>query len=533
MRGMKSGADVTSRVFPYSTSLFCFFCFALAVWALLRALSEATWSGVPWFDHVDHWQSLLHARDWSDLNQSGFPRMVFARIPGWFPDLLLARASLLIAGGYGVLSMVCAVGLQFLVYLSLASLCLSRSASLGFVRSWSIISLVLALSLFFVPYFGLAFVPMHHGGNVIAVLFALLALFLWMKEETWWVAISLVVLSFWGVASNRFFVFSGLIPLVVVLVLRFRLLSGVLALLCLEAGRRGWQFVPALRQGRDVLPEFDLSLLLEALQVRLLSPELLFVGAVLCVSTAFLVRRNRKGLVSFLFDSLRLESKALVVFSSVSFLASLAAEILVTGLGSGYLNLRYLFGPLFLAQIVLGAFLVSLWRLFGTRSAGSKQYWVALLAGFLIVIPMGSLLHGEFLGPSLAASRSGLVVDLLERESLPSRYGLATYPYWQAGALEGLAGGRFDIVEASSDGTPLFWHRWKGSLFEGGALKPFSFVLVSPEFQDRVVGHYGEPGRRVFCENEGFECLWVYPDNKQMIADIQLFIDTYGDEVKG
>ena len=125
------------------------------------------------------------------------------------------------------------------------------------------------------------------------------------------------------------------------------------------------------------------------------------------------------------------------------------------------------------------------------------------------------------------------MIDLLERESLPSRYGLATYPFWQAGALEGLSSGSFDVVEASSDGTPLFWHRWKGSLFEGRELKPFSFVLVSPEFQDRVVGHYGEPGRKVFCEREGFECLWVYPDNRRMMSDIQLFIDTYGDEVKG
>ena len=530
MKRMKSGVDVTSRVFAYSTSLFSF---TLAVLVLLRALSEATWSGVPWFDHVDHWQSLLHARDWSEINQSGFPRMVFARIPGWFPDLLLARASLLIAGGYGALSMVCAVGMQLLIYLSLASFCLSRSNSLGFVRSWSIICLILALNLFFVPYLGLAFVPMHHGGNVIVVLFALLALLLWMKEGALWSAVVLVVLSFWGVASNRFFVFSGLIPLVVVLVLRFRLLSVVLALLCLEAGRRGWQFVPALKQGRDVLPEFDLGLLPEAFQVRLLSPQLLLVGAVLCISSVFLVRRRGKGLGGPLLDFSRPEIKTLVVFSSVSFLASLVAEILVTGLDSGYLNLRYLFGPLFLAQIVLGPILVSFWRLLGTQSAGPKQFWVALLAGFLIVVPMTSLLHGEFLGPSMATSRSGSVVDLLERESLPSRYGLATYPYWQAGALEGVAGGRFDIVEASSDGTPLFWHRWKGSLFRGTELKPFSFVLVSPEFQDRVVGHYGEPGRRVFCENEGFECLWVYPDNKQMIADIQLFIDTYGDEVKG
>jgi len=533
MKGMKLAAYVSSRAFRYSTSLFPFFCFALALMALLRALSQATWSGVPWFDHVDHWQSLLHAKDWSDLNQSGFPRMVFARIPGWFPDLLLARASLLIAGSYSAGSMVCAVGLQFLVYLSLASLCLSRSASLSFARSWSIVSLILALVLSCVPYLGLAFVPMHHGGNVIAVLITLLVLFLWMKEGAWWAAIALVVLSFWGVASNRFFVFSGLIPLVVVLVLRFRVLSAVLALLCLEAGRHGWYFIPALRQGRDVLPELDLSLLPGAFHVRLLSPHLLVVGAALCVSTAFWVSRSGKSLNGALLDFSRSEFKALLIFSTVSFLASLVAEALVTGLGSGYLNLRYLFGPLFLVQVVVGACLASLWRFVGARSAGWEKSWFALLAGFLLVVSLGSFFQAEFLGLSVATSRSGLVVDLLKRESLPSRYGLATYPYWQAGALDGLAGGRFDVVEASSDGTPLFWHRWKGSLFEGKELKPFSFVLVSPEFQDRVVGHYGEPGRRVFCEHEGFECLWIYPDNTKMISDIQLFIDTYGDKVKG
>ena len=530
--GMKSGAHMPSRVFRHSTSLFPFFCFALAVLALLRALSQATWSGVPWFDHVDHWQSLLHAKDWSDLNQSGFPRMVFARIPGWFPDLVLARASLLIAGGYGALSMVGVVGLQFFAYLFLASLCLSRSASLSFARSWSTISLILALVLSCVPYLGLAFVPMHHGGNVIAVLIVLLALLFWLKEGVWWSAVSLIVISFFGVASNRFFVFSGLIPLAVVLLLRFRLASGLLALLCFEAGRRGWLFVPSLKQGRDVLPGLDLSLFAGALQLRLLSPILLVVGAVFLACWVFLIWRSEKDSDGAVFSFAKHEFRMLLIFSSVSFLASVAAEILVTGLGSGYLNLRYLFGPLFLVQVVAGASLAPLGHFVGVRSVGWGKSLVALLGAFLLVVFLGPSLQGEFFGSSVVASRSGSVIDLLERESLPSRYGLATYPYWQAGALEGLSSGSFDVVEASSDGTPLFWHRWKGSLFEGRELKPFSFVLVSPEFQDRVVGHYGEPGRKVFCEREGFECLWVYPDNRRMMSDIQLFIDTYGDEVK-
>ena len=102
----------------------------------------------------------------------------------------------------------------------------------------------------------------------------------------------------------------------------------------------------------------------------------------------------------------------------VSFLASLVAEMLVTGLGSGYLNLRYLFGPLFLAQVVLAAFLVSLWRSFGARSAGLNQSWVALLAGFLIVIPMGSLLHGEFLTKPLG-HRAGPVLGLEQLNLVP------------------------------------------------------------------------------------------------------------------
>ena len=490
--------------------------------------------GAPWFDYVDHWQSLLHAKDWAALNQSEFPRMVFARIPGWFPDLLLARASLLVGGGYGRMSMVLVVVLQFSAYLCLATFCLSRCASLSFARSLSTISLILAASLYLVPYLGLAFAPMHHGGNLIAVLVALSALFLWIKRGGWWSGVGLIAVSFLGVASNRFFLFSGLIPLVAVLLLRFRIPSGMLALLCLEAGRRGWLVVPALRQGRDVLPDFNLSLLMGALQIRLLNPSLIVVIAVLLISWGLLIWgvRAKSGIGLHAFRGA--EFRLLLCFSLVSLVATLAAEVLVTGVGSGYLNLRYLFSPLFLVQIVLGAFcLAPLWHFVDGLPARWARYFFVLSGGFLLIVSLGSFLHNRPLGSSAADSRSGSMVALLDSELLPSRYGLATYPYWQGGALEGLSGGRFDVVEASSDGTPLFWHRWKGSLYEGRELKPFSFVLVSPEFQDRVVGHYGEPGRKVFCESEGFKCLWIYPNNEKIISDIQLFIDIYGDRVKG
>ena len=531
---MRPGVRLPLRVFRHPTSFFPLVCFGLAALALLRALSQATWSGVPWFEHVDHWQSLLHAKDWAALNQSGFPRMVFARIPGWVPDLLLARTSFLVVGGYGLKSMSLVVGMQFFAYLCLASFCLSRFASLSFARSWSTISLILAAALYFVPYLGLAFVPMHHGGNVIAVLILLSALLLWLKEGAWWWAVALIVIAFVGVASNRFFVFSGLIPLVVVLLLRFCLLSGLLALLCLEAGRRGWLFVPALRQGRDVLPDLDLSLLPGAFQLRLFSPILLVVVAALLISWGMLIWGARESSGIGFPPLMRPELRPLLVFCSVSLIASLVAEVLVTGLGSGYLNLRYLFSPLLLVQVLLGACcLAPLWHFVDVRHARWRRSFLSLSGGCLLIVSLGLFLQSAPLGSSVVDSRSGSVVALLEQESLPSRYGLATYPYWQAGALEAFSGGRFDVVEASSDGTPLFWHRWKGSLFQGRDLKPFSFVLVSPEFQDRVVGHYGEPGRKVFCEREGFECLWVYPDNQQMISDIQLFIDTYGDKVKG
>lgn len=460
--------------------------------------------------------------------------MVFARIPGWFPDLLLARASLLLGGEYGLKSMALAVGLQFFTYLCLASFCLARFSSLSFARSWSTISLVLAAVLYFVPYLGLAFVPMHHGGNVIAVLTVLSALLLWLKKGVWWWAVALIVIAFLGVASNRFFVFSGLIPLVVVLLLWFRLPSGLLALLCLEAGRRGWLLVPALRQGRDVLPDLDLSLIPGAFQIRFLSPILLVAVAALLISWGMLIWGARRGAGIGCHSFERAELRLLLVFCSVSWIASLVAEVLVTGLGSGYLNLRYLFSPLFLVPVVLGACcLAPLWRFVDVRHVRLRRLFKALSGGLLLIVFLSAFLQKVPLASPVVDSRSGSVVALLEQESLPSRYGLATYPYWQAGALEGVSGGKFDVVEASSDGTPLFWHRWKGSLYEGRELKPFSFVLVSPEFQDRVVGHYGEPGRKVFCEREGFECLWVYPDNQQMISDIQLFIDTYGDKVKG
>ena len=531
---MRSGGHLPLRVFRYPTSFLPLVCLSLAAFALLRALSQTTWSGVPWFEHVDHWQSLLHAKDWVALNQSGFPRMVFARIPGWFPDLLLARASLLLGGGYGLKSMALVVGLQFFTYLCLASFCLGRFSSLSFARSWSTISLVLAAALYCVPYLGLAFVPMHHGGNVIAVLTVLSALLLWLKKGGWWWAVALIMIAFLGVASNRFFVFSGLIPLVVVLLLRFRAPSGLLALLCMEAGRRGWLFFPALRQGRDVLPDLDLSLLPGAFQLRLFSPILLVAVVALLISWSMVICEGREGLgIRFHFFR-RPELGLLLVFCSVSLTASLAVEILATGLGSGDLNLRYLFSPLFLVQVVFGACCFApLWRFVDVRPDCSARSFVALSGGVLLIVSLNAFLQKVPLASPVVDSRSGSVVALLGQESLPSRYGLATYPYWQAGALEGFSGGRFDVVEASSDGTPLFWHRWKGSLYEGRELKPFSFVLVSPEFQDRVVGHYGEPGRKVFCESEGFKCLWIYPNNEKIISDIQLFIDTYGDRVKG
>jgi len=92
--------------------------------------------------------------------------------------------------------MVSVVGLQLLVSLSIAS-----PEVLRFVSSWSIIALILALVLF-LSCLGMAFVSMYHGANVIAVLFALFSLCVWIKEGARCASVSLVELSFWGVASN-------------------------------------------------------------------------------------------------------------------------------------------------------------------------------------------------------------------------------------------------------------------------------------------------------------------------------------------
>ena len=57
------------------------------------------------------------------------------------------------------------------------------------------------------------------------------------------------------------------------------------------------------------------------------------------------------------------------------------------------------------------------------------------LEGVLLIVSLDAFLQEVPLASPAFESQSASAVALLDQESLPSCYGLATYPYWEAGAL--------------------------------------------------------------------------------------------------
>lgn len=505
-----------------------------ALLLLAESLAVTGWGGHDflWYEHVDQWQSLLHASYWGSPSRSAYPEMVFARIPGWFPDLLIARISLIFGGGYGVRALTFEVIIRFFAYIYLAASCLRYVSGNNSFSNLSYI-LFFQVSLFLcLPGLGLAFVPMHHGGNIFSTILIFLAFCGWSEGGSCSKASIIVLLSLVGTASNRFFLVSGLLPVLTLLVCSGLRRAKKIAFLCASISAASLFLRPALMQGRDSFPLLDFSLLPSSLWLRLSDPAVMilvfsFFLSFVCLITAGAFVSIRSVASQKALRHSRLSS--FLWFCSSSILFSCVAELFVTGFDSPHIATRYLFAPLLLVPVLMPLCVNYLWNsmILFSRYFTGRMLSLACCGWFAVV-----LLFAGAPDFAYAQTRSSSIISTLRNESLPSRYGLATYPHWQGGALTGLTNGEFDIMEASSDGTPMFWHRWKGALFNGGELKPFSFVLVSPHSQDRVVGHYGEPSRKVFCEKEDYECLWIYQDNRLMISDLNIFVDTYGDKLK-
>lgn len=536
----------------------------------VATLSRLDWLGFSWLGHSDHWHIMEVAQSW----RSGFSLLsldlVYSRLPSLFPDAVLAVISYF-GAGFSVTGMVVHLFLMFGLYLA-SSLILLHLLSVRITYSvffWLLLALLLFVSLF--PEAAWSFAPIHHGGNAINVILSL-SLCVWFHRSRGDLS---PVLSFFTISvaslafclSNRFFVVSFMLPFTAASFIagrwNLRLLSSLWAgsiVGMILAGR-------VLMQGRDSLPSVDLNLLVPAFAYRVFYvPSLLII--VLALSCLFHASRSgeKAGIrisLPRLIDFTSSDRGLFYVFLLISIAFSLFVELFVTGFAYPGVQSRYILGSLMLLPLLFILFLSEIAPVLLVRSHSLLVSLAVLAVGLGYLFSVGQQDISTFVR---AGDRNFAIAKVLDSTSLPSKYGLATYPYWQALAIKGFSSGEIDVMDASSDGTPMFWYRWKGALYTRPSdelaevsglssrsydpsselylgssssakqsvlqLKPYSFVLVSPYHQERVVGHYGKPSRKVYCEAEGYDCLWIYDSNEKVLSDIDLFVRTYGDNVK-
>ena len=548
-------------------SLLIFSTLLLCLFAISVNLNRLDWMGVSWLEHSDHWHIMQMAQSWLNPVRPQEPEIVYSRLPSIFPDGMIAVLAYILFG-FKARSMYFVVILMLFSYV-VSSLLLLRTIKIRVdCKIVSCIFLFTAMTLFASPSLTWSFVPVHHGGNIVSVILSLCFVIRatnLKKAFAWPLLFPLFSAGiFLFVLSNRFFLVSFVAPFLVLLIL-IRSQAYWLHLGCLVGSALALAVnAHMLRQGRDVIPGSDLSNFFPGAFARVMTTPVLAMLVLIFIYYVNLCLDSGRPLrFAWKYSSspLRTNEGLFLAFSTCSLILGLIAEYTVSGIGNQVFNLRYVFGTLMLVPLLgVVVFLRTVpKRLHESRTLSFVMVGICLLG-------MAASGIGE---ASKAAQKNYKAALLLESVSLPTDYGLATYPYWQSLSIKGFSEGRYDVMDASSDGTPLFWYRWKGSLFkqkasnassknflegingvgadlpeeiwrsglslDGDGLrgyKPYSFVFVSPYMQDRVEGHYGKPSRKIYCQEEGFDCLWIYDDFSSVLRDVKIFVDTYGESVK-
>lgn len=105
------------------------------------------------------------------------------------------------------------------------------------------------------------FTPAHHGGNLLNTLMTILVtLKLYLHPSSTFILIAWLGLGFLGVASNKLFIFTALIPIIIIFVLRSKIRKVPFAhiVLFIAACSAGWTFSNLLNV--QCAPEFSLDL---------------------------------------------------------------------------------------------------------------------------------------------------------------------------------------------------------------------------------------------------------------------------------
>lgn len=454
-----------------------------------------------------------------------------ARIPSFVPDLLVLKGLISLEGpgreGGAVLQAQFALVMALLL-LGLQTRIVMLATSLG---RWISLAAVLAQTLVLLRVSpldreaaGLALSPVHHGGNVILTLLAVVLLAGLVRPaprrngSLHWLL--LLVLVFLGTASNLLFLATGVLPLAITLA------SHPAANASVHRGLRLAALMASALGGLAATRAFNLQCAMEAAAsfrpVRLLEAyqraPLVPVALLLAVALLVLVARGRGGSVA--------QMVALAVLSPLVY-TPFVAEI----------PARYVLVSVLLVPVMVPLLLVPRPQGRSHPVAPPPQVSPLRLAeASLACLAAAAFLSISLLGPPADRLAANLRAreDPAQRRLVAAlvdgghRHGLAGF--WGT-SLNAVSAGSLDVQPINGDGEADLWaHNREAFLQPLGkldrrsptvqqrSLKPYSFVVVNGEDEhptrEDVVKAYGSPAGSLGCsrgDGNGF-CVLLYDD---------------------
>ncbi len=425
-----------------------------------------------------------------------------ARIPSLFPDLIILsgiRFFFPLRGGLELLSVYAwaysTLFLFFSAYFVKEAIAPRKKHSLEPLSLSLIIISLLALSPTARDAYGHMLTPVHHGGNILNTIAALaLTLKLIKNPGSKGLLVLLCGLVIASVASNKLFLFTGLIP-ITYLLLRQKHDKRILGILTLMTVT-GWGLGSSLNA--QCAPEIELNI---STGIEVIKKYWFSYGPVIFASLFSLIsigityllplRRSKPNstLSPNLEDAFMALSISCLTFYIYIFLLS----------GGGEVTIRY-------ALIFFSSIPIFVSLLFHSITKSQKSYWLICLIGFLGAgiyrpgyvarktkkikeKPIHEMVISRYLKPS---SELASTIKFLQSKKLESSLGFSDY--WGAGmALE--SNSKLPIYPIHSSGEPDYWSLSPETLIKAINPRQERFFIISSNmnFLENLRQNIGNP----------------------------------------
>ena len=426
-----------------------------------------------------------------------------ARIPSLFPDLAILSSITLLFPSKGGLDLLSIYGwiystllLFFSSYFIKEAIAPKRKPLLEPLSITLISISLLVISPTARDAYGHMLTPAHHGGNILnTIIFLFLTLKLIRNHRSKMVLILFFALVIAGVASNKLFIFTGLIPSTYLL-LRQKLNKKILGTLTLMTVL-GWGIGSSLNA--QCSPEISVNIptTLAAIKQYWLNYGSINIASLLSVASLGIIfsLRNKKNKSDLILGA---NLEAALIAISISCLTFYIYVIFLSGIG---VNIRY-------ALMFFGSMPIFISLLIHTFSTSQKDYWLIGLIGLLVSIiykpgyvaqkitqikrdrdPIYELMRSRHFKSTRGLNTA---IKFIKEKSLKSSVGFSDY--WGAGiALE--SNSKLSIFPLHSSGEPDYWSLSPETLIHGMNTNQEKFFVISrdKDFLENIKQSLGSP----------------------------------------